>query len=91
MLDIDEKLVLVTEEAAEVIQAATKCIRFGYDIDHNIGYGNNRDMLSKEIGDLLGILDILDLNQDLVEEARKTKIAKVLSNKYNFRKNVVNA
>lgn len=27
----DELLVILAEEAAEVIQAATKCIRFGFD------------------------------------------------------------
>lgn len=36
----DDLLVLLVEECGEVIQAATKCLRFGYDVDHGTGYGN---------------------------------------------------
>jgi NTP pyrophosphatase (non-canonical NTP hydrolase) len=46
-----ELLQLLQEECAEVIQAASKCIRFG-DKD-------NQFHLEKEIGDLFCILDIM--------------------------------
>lgn len=46
-----ELLQLLQEECAEVIQAASKCIRFG-DKD-------NHFQLEKELGDLFCILDIM--------------------------------
>lgn len=55
----DELLVLLIEECGEVIQAATKCLRFGYDVDHGVGYGNNRDQLAKELGELTAVRDEL--------------------------------
>jgi NTP pyrophosphatase (non-canonical NTP hydrolase) len=73
-LSRDDLLVLLVEECGEVIQAATKCLRFGFDVDNGTGYGNNRDVLSKEVGDLLGIIDALALSTSPMEEARLTKI-----------------
>lgn len=58
----DELLVLLIEECGEVIQAATKCLRFGYDVDHGTGYGNNKKALSREVGDLIGVAEALPLN-----------------------------
>jgi len=58
----DELLVLLIEECGEVIQAATKALRFGYDVDHGIGYGNNRDVLSREFGDLAAVASYLALD-----------------------------
>lgn len=84
---IDEKLVYLIEECSEVIQAATKCLRFGYDIDNNVGYGNNKDALSREIGDLLGILEVIPFNEAEMEKAKNSKYERVLSNKMNFPKN----
>jgi NTP pyrophosphatase (non-canonical NTP hydrolase) len=46
-----EILQLLQEECAEVIQAASKCIRFGEK--------DNHIHLEKEIGDLFCILDIM--------------------------------
>lgn len=46
-----ELLQLLQEECAEVIQAASKCIRFGEK--------DNHFHLEKEIGDLFCILDIM--------------------------------
>ena len=48
----DELLILLIEECGEVIRAATKCLRFGWDVDHGVEYGNNRDQLAKEMGEL---------------------------------------
>lgn len=86
MLTTDEKLVLLIEEAGEVIHAASKCLRFGYDIDHGTGYGNNRKKLSQELGDLMGIQDELDLDWDAFEGARMSKLPRVLETKRNFPK-----
>lgn len=58
----EELLVLLIEECGEVVQAATKCLRFGYDVDHGTGYGNNRDQLAKELGELTAVRDALDID-----------------------------
>ncbi len=58
----EELLILLIEECGEVIQAATKCLRFGFDVDHDVGYGNNRAVLSREVGDLEAIILELPLN-----------------------------
>ena len=80
----DELLVLLIEECAEVIQAATKCLRFGYDVDHDIGYGRNSDKLSKECGDLQAVMDAIPLNYALKEQSQFDKIAKAGRAKAKF-------
>jgi hypothetical protein len=76
-LSRDELLVLLIEECSEVIQAATKCLRFGYDREQP-GYGRNSTVLSQEAGDLLGVIDALSLDPFEVEEKRGAKIAKAI-------------
>ncbi len=71
----DELLILLIEECGEVIQAATKCLRFGWDGDP-ASYGVNSDALAKEVGDLLGVVDALPLKGDLVEASRATKMSR---------------
>lgn len=80
----DELLVLLIEECSEVIQAATKCLRFGYDVDHDIGYGRNSDVLAKECGDVQAIMDELPLNGALKEQSQFDKIAKAERAKAKF-------
>lgn len=75
-LTLDDLLILLIEESGEVIQAATKCLRFGFNVDHGVGYGNNRMVLSREVGDLLAIIDALPLDHVNVEVTRSRKIAK---------------
>lgn len=58
----NDLLILLIEECGEVIQAATKCLRFGWDVDHGVQYANNRDMLAKEIGELTAVRDELELD-----------------------------
>lgn len=48
----DELLTVTMEECAEVIQSASKIIRFGYTED-------SRFNLAKEVGDLLCMVDLL--------------------------------
>ena len=51
-----EILVILMEECGEVVQAASKLIRFGRE--SYLGYGENVAVLSAEIGDLLCVVDI---------------------------------
>ncbi len=71
----EQTLVLLIEECGEVIQAATKCLRFGWDRDQ-LSYGVNHEVLAAEIGDLLGVIEALNLRQDIILKARKTKMVK---------------
>lgn len=80
----DELLVLLIEECGEVIQAATKCLRFGYDIDHGTGYGNNRVQLSKELGELDAVCSKLDLDLNAMTEGLYTKISRAEKAKKEF-------
>lgn len=52
---VDEALIILMEEAAEVQQAASKCVRFGLK--------NNWDSLERELGDLMCLLDWLQENE----------------------------
>lgn len=56
-----ERLTILAEEAAEVVQAVTKILRHGYESVHPScpdGY-NNRVQFVKELGDLRAILAIM--------------------------------
>lgn len=55
-----ERLTLVAEEAAEVIQAVTKILRHGWTSTHpSFPEHNNREQLAKEIGDFRGAVALL--------------------------------
>ena len=86
MADLTRKdfLILLVEECGEVIQAATKCLRFGFDVDHGVDYGNNRMVLSREVGDLLAIVDALPLDRVNIEVTRSLKIAKAEAAKSRY-------
>ena len=72
---------ILQEECAEVIQAVSKCSRFGIN---NYKPGKpltNREHLEEELGDLLAMVDIM-LEQGIVswgnlEVAKQTKIEKL--------------
>lgn len=51
----DELLVNLVEECSEVIQAATKLLRFGKESYK--GYGDNQERLGLEIGDVQTVLN----------------------------------
>lgn len=80
----EDLLILLVEECGEVIQAATKCLRFGFDVDHGVEYGNNKLVLSYEVGDLLAIIDALPLDRTNIEVTRQRKIAKATSAKERY-------
>ncbi len=69
-------LPLVIEEAAEVIQAATKVQRFGPDRRYPSGDAaeeTNTDALAIEVGDLLEVIDRLGLPAEVIERGRAKK------------------
>lgn len=72
-LTLEEKLILLMEECGEVIQAASKCLRFGYNHDEP-GYGINCEVLAKEVGDLQGVLAAIPLSDRLMTLARLDKM-----------------
>lgn len=71
----DELLILLVEECGEVIQAATKCLRFGWDRNQP-NYGVNHEVLAKEIGDLHGVIEALPLDVSIIHLFRDIKIRK---------------
>jgi len=77
-----EALIILQEECAEVIQAASKIYRFGIDNVHKSG-NTQRANLEMEIGDVLALIDILveqgvvDLNNiNLANANKKEKLKK---------------
>jgi NTP pyrophosphatase (non-canonical NTP hydrolase) len=63
---VNETLLILQEECAEVIQAISKCFRFGF---HNFKPGEkltNLQFLETELGDLLAMIDIL-LEQKIIQ------------------------
>ena len=72
----EDKLIVLMEECAEVIQAASKCVRFTWEEDYP-GYGVNHEVLAREVGDLLGIIESLPLDQNLINLHKSTKMTKV--------------
>lgn len=75
---LDEVMNILSEECAEVIQAISKCNRFGLD---NFKPGKpltNAQHLEGEIGDLLAMVDLLKSMSVVTEEGLNTaKQAKV--------------
>lgn len=51
-------LVCLAEELAEAIQACTKAIRHGPDSHHPSRMKTNRQDLSRELGDVLALIDL---------------------------------
>lgn len=76
-----EVMNILSEECAEVIQAISKCHRFGFD---NIKPGKlktNLEHLEEELGDLLAMIDILEnmevINRQALDLAKIAKIEKL--------------
>jgi len=83
----EEALIILQEECAEVIQAASKIYRFGIDNEHKSGR-TQRANLEMEIGDMLALVDILvergvvDLNNITTAIANKKEKLKKWSSLY---------
>jgi NTP pyrophosphatase (non-canonical NTP hydrolase) len=83
----EERLTLITEECAEVIQAVSKIKRFGFNSNYNGGI-TNLESLQHELGDLQLILKVMiergDVNKEAIEQRtidKRTKINQYL--RYN--------
>jgi NTP pyrophosphatase (non-canonical NTP hydrolase) len=82
-----EALIILQEECAEVIQAASKIYRFGLDNAHKSGT-TQRANLEMEIGDMLALVDILieqgvvDLNNLTTAKLNKIEKLKIWSKLY---------
>ena len=72
---------ILQEECAEVIQAVSKCRRFGIDEIHLKLGKSNRENLTEEVGDLLCMVDLLIkygvVNDNEVYMARAAKEEKL--------------
>ena len=78
--ETDQILLILQEECAEVIQAISKCFRFGMGETHpNTGI-SNIDSLTQELGDLLAMIELLvDRNIGITDEVmREAKLKKFL-------------
>lgn len=73
-----EVMNILSEECAEVIQAVSKCHRFGLDNYKPGKPKTNCEHLEEELGDLLAMIDIL-LEMDVITEASvmQAKVAKI--------------
>lgn len=75
----EDLLIGLMEECAEVIKAASKCLRFGYNRAWP-GYGRNDLVLAHEIGDVVGIANELHrrgLSIPIALAASHDKLAKM--------------
>jgi NTP pyrophosphatase (non-canonical NTP hydrolase) len=76
---LDELLLILSEECAEVIQAASKCRRFSMESEHN--GQTNRQRLESELGDFMAMLKLVvdeaRLNESNIIQAADAKLIKV--------------
>jgi NTP pyrophosphatase (non-canonical NTP hydrolase) len=54
----DEIMLILQEECAEVTQAISKCLRFGFDNYKPGKPKTNREHLAEELGDLQAMIDL---------------------------------
>ena len=79
--NINEILLIMQEECAEVTQAISKCFRFGLD-NHKPGKPKtNKEHLEEELGDLVAMITLLEMNgvisQHNIEKAKLAKFEKL--------------
>ena len=76
---LEELLIILAEECAEVQQAAIKCVRFGMDSEYQGMV--NRYQLERELGDFMAMFKLLleetTLREEVVMEAAEAKLIKV--------------
>ena len=74
---VNEILDILQEECAEVIQAISKCRRFGMENVYLNGEGTQREQLVKEIGDVSMLIELLQAHQVFTEpELHQAKLNK---------------
>jgi len=81
-ISVDYLLNVLGEEASEITQAACKAYRFGPDDCRPGTTVPNRIQIAKEIGDVLGMMDMLrragiDIPQEDIDAARASKPRRV--------------
>lgn len=71
-----ERLNCLQEEAAEIVQAASKILRFGFESKHpsRPEGPTNREHLEEEIGNLMVILEFMSHNEDVDDERVNAQI-----------------
>lgn len=76
-----EILLIAQEECAEVIQAISKCFRFGLDNFKPGKPKTNREHLEEELGDLMAMMNIMCennmVNPTNIEKAAVEKVQKL--------------
>lgn len=76
---LEELLIILSEECAEVQQAAIKCVRFGMDSEYN--GQSNRQRLESELGDFMAMFKLImeetTLSEENVMNAAEAKLVKV--------------
>lgn len=81
MSDIKEILLILQEECAEVIQAVSKCERFGANNYKPGKPKTNKHHLEEELGDLLAMIDLLEekgfVNWSSMQLAKEAKFNKL--------------
>lgn len=74
-----EALLILQEECSEVIQAISKCFRFG--LNGQYLKESNRERLEQEIGDVLAMISILEnqgeISNQHLSEAKQRKFKKL--------------
>jgi NTP pyrophosphatase (non-canonical NTP hydrolase) len=78
-----EIMLIAQEECAEVVQAISKCFRFGFSEKHPNEEMTNKQRLEEEVGDLLCMIQLMmdnrivdKLSVDFAIDAKSEKIRK---------------
>lgn len=75
-----ERLGLLTEELGESNQIVGKILRHGIDSCHPVNGISNKELLEKELGDVVAVMFLMiynkDLDVDAIEAAMKDKLTK---------------
>lgn len=79
----EDLLIVLMEECAEVIVAASKCLRFGYS-RHHPSYGRNDAVLAEEAGQVIAIIEALNLDPSFLQMGRIGKIRRMREMKKEF-------
>jgi hypothetical protein len=76
-----ERLALIIEEAAEASQVCTKILRHGMHSTHPVSRLGNQELLEREIGDLLAVVELAiqagDVRYEELLKHRKAKFQRV--------------